>query len=240
VLRTLAFGDLEAGVWGIMLAGERSFMAIGASAEPQSVPRFTVEGTGDGEDWRISGGGVELFVSGAGEPARGAAPDRFDQLCRVRGRLVLDRDEHEHELDSLGVRGSRDEGQLNQSDSVREVWAWFEPDEGVAVLALRPPKAAGHGTDAVTAAVLDPEGPITVAEPRLSTTYTAGEFPSRMGLELWIGEHESEQYPRRFAGEAVGPRIAAPHDGFAISAALLRCHSRGLDGAGVYLLARRA
>ena len=149
-------------------------------------------------------------------------------------------DRSEHELDSLGVRGSRDEGQLYESESLREVCAWFEPDEGVAVLALRPRKAAGHSTDAITAALLDPEGSIAVAEPRLSTTYAAGEFPSRMGLELWIGEQDSEQYPRRFAGEAAGPRIAAQHDGCAISAALLRCHSRGRDGAGVYLLARRA
>jgi hypothetical protein len=234
--RTVAFGDLEAGLWGVMLAGEQTFLAIGGAAETLGVAQPMLQCSGETEDWQISGVGVELVVSGAGEPVSASAPPGFDQLCRVQGRLVLDGSTQD--FGCLGVRGARDERGVKQFASLRGVSAWFEPDEGVAVLALRPRKASGHSGDAVTGSVFEPEGTVAVAESRLSTTYGAGELPSRMGLELWIGEEESEQYPRRFAGEAAGPRAVCEQGEIEIQATPLRCHSRGRDGTGVYLLAR--
>jgi hypothetical protein len=91
----------------------------------------------------------------------------------------------------------------------------------------------------VTAAVLDPQGTAAVADPRFSTTYTAAGKPLRASFELWLGQAE-EEFPRRAAGEAVGPAASLHVAGMDVRAALFRWHSRGLDGAGVYILARRA
>ena len=66
----------------------------------------------------------------------------------------------------------------------------------------------------------------------------SGGRPARASLELWIGEGE-EQYPRRAAAEARGDAGRASAASASSSQVTpLRCHTAGLDGAGVYLLAR--
>jgi hypothetical protein len=90
----------------------------------------------------------------------------------------------------------------------------------------------------VTAAVLDSEAPAPVADPRFSTTYSAGR-PIRSSLELWLGQEEDE-YPRRAAGEALGPCASGNGGGVSVQASLFRWHSRAREGAGVYILARHA
>jgi hypothetical protein len=237
-LRTLAFGDLESAAWGTMLAGETAFLAVGAGASASATAQFTVEGAGEDEPWLIAGDGVELTVAGDGGTVPEGEAGGFVGLCRVSGRVTIGGEEHEIECD--GIRGLRAGEPLSAFGSVREITAWFERDEGVMALALRPRKASGHGSDQVSAAVIDAGVSLPVAEPRLSTTYAAGGLPVRMSLELWIGADESEQYPRRVAGEATGAAVGATVDGLELVAARLRCHSRGRDGAGVYLLARRA
>ena len=101
----------------------------------------------------------------------------------------------------------------------------------------------------VAASVFEPEGVRAVADPRLSTTYTAGGLPARAGLELWVDEEPPEdpdaeeapgQLPRRAAGEALGAGADWEVGGFAVHGAPVRWHRRGRDGAGVYLLGRRA
>ena len=75
-----------------------------------------------------------------------------------------------------------------------------------------------------------------VTEPRLSSTYTADGVPARVGLELWLGEEEGEQYPRRAAGEAIGR--AAVSDDPPLRSELVRWRMRGREGLGVYDLLR--
>ena len=109
------------------------------------------------------------------------------------------------------------------------------------MLALRPRKTRGHSRDAITAVVLDPEHPAPVTDPRLSTTYTASGVPARAGLELWIAtDEEEEHHLLRAAGEATGAGARAIEHGLELWAGPFRWHSRGQDGAGVYLMARRA
>jgi hypothetical protein len=163
-------------------------------------------------------------------------------------------------VDCLGWRSSRDGRiDLDRLGSFRQVSAWFEPGEGLAVLALRPRKARGQESDVVAAAVLETEHPGPVSEPRLSTTYTATGLPLRAGLELWIddgsdagSEREADrgrggedgdgveptahQYPRRASGEALGAYADWKVAEFELHAELFRWHNRGRDGAGVYLL----
>jgi hypothetical protein len=238
-LRTVTFGDLEAGVWGAVWGAEEPFATLGRvdGAELPSLG-MALEGSDDGEDWRIVSDRVELTLT----PAAAAAPagsSGFDQLCRVRGRVALDGEDTT--VDCLGRRGSRAEHpDFGRFDSLRDVSAWFEPAEGIALVSLRPRRAAGHSDDLISAVLFEPEATVAVAEPRLSTTYTAAGEPSRLSLELWPdSEHEGgSQIPRRAAGEAIGARARSRQGELDISAELLRCHSHGREGAGVYLLVR--
>jgi hypothetical protein len=239
-LRTVSFGDLQSAVWGAMHAGEPAFLAVGAispGGEASPLSDFAVEGSGPTEPWTITAAGIELTITPDGELVDTDESGGFVQLCRVSGSATIGGEQREFECE--GIRGARDAHALPEFESLREVAAWFERDEGITTLALRPLKAKGHGTDAVFASVIEPEGPMPVAEARLSTTYAGSGVPTRMGLELWVGDEEAEQYPRRVAGEAAAQPVATHVDGLEVVAAPLRCHSRGRDGAGVYLLARR-
>lgn len=241
-LRTVTFGDLDAGVWGVVWGAEEPFVALGL-VDGAELPcsRAALEGVGVGEDWRITTERGELTVTAQGDAAAASAPSGFDQLCRVRGRVL--RDGEEKAVDCLGRRGSRIERpDFRRFASLRDVSAWFEPDEGISLVSLRPRKASGHSDDVMAAALFAPSATVAVAEPRLSTTYTAAGVPSRLSLELWLddADEETAQYPRRAAGEAIGARARSRQGELDVSAELLRCHSQGREGAGVYLLVRAA
>ncbi len=241
-MQTLAFGDLAAGVWGAAwLSGDRAFVCLG-DPEARALPAARLEGSDGDEEWRLLGDGSALSASPVGEELALAdgdgAPAGFEQLCRVRGRLALGG--AEQEVDCLGRRAIRTaEFDPKRVDSVRDLSAWFESEECLAVVALRPSGARGHDADAITAAVLAPEASAAVADPRFSTTYTRAGAPIRSSLELWLGEDE-EEYPRRAAGEAVGPHASHLDGGVNVQASLFRWYSRAVEGAGVYILARRA
>jgi hypothetical protein len=244
-LRTLAFGDLARTVWGAAWVADRDGPALATLGDDGGHAVVTnlrlSAGTDDGE-WRLHGDRVELIVSPAGEVVAVQASDDiggFDQLCRATGRFELDG--AEHVVDCLGVRTSRSGGfDLEKLESIRAVSTWFEPDEGFALTAFRGRKAKHHDSDVVTAAVLGPEISAAVEDPRLSTTYDAAGWPVRAGLELWLAaENEEEQYPRRAVGEAAGARAQAAAGELEVRAEPFRWHSRGRDGAGMYVLARR-
>ena len=223
-MRTVAFGDVEAGVWGAVWDGFTT--AGGVTYEA------TVTGEDEGSDWTIRGSGIELVVSAEGEPSAAAEGlGGFDQLCRVRGRYG------DREVDCPGRRAVRDPINLEKLDSVRDVSAWFDGEVAVALTALRPRRAKGHESDVVTAAVFEDGHWVAVEDPRLSTTYDGRGSPTRTTLELWLASEE-EEYPRRAAGEATG--ISAAVNGSGVRAWLFRWHTRGLDGTGVYLLVQGA
>ncbi len=241
-VRAIAFGDLEAGMWGAGWWAQESFATVGVVGAPPLIltAATTLDGTDAAEQWRLAGGGVELALTPVEDAARALAGDEepggFDQICRVNGLFVVDG--AQRAVACLGLRSSRQQPfDSERFESLRDVLTWYEPDEGVVVSSLRPRGARGHAADVITAALLEPGVAPPVTDPRLSTTYTAAGEPSRMTLELWLeSEDEAEQYPRRAAGEAVGTRAIASRGGFEFHAELLRCHSRGRFGAGVYLL----
>lgn len=238
VLRTLAFGDLDAGIWGVAWGGAEPFVTIGAMnpAVSTSGAPTSMDGSSSAEDWTVSGPSAELTVTPHSDPVAVSEPEGFDQLCRIQGRFSLDG--AERAVDSLGRRGSRPQLDVREFQEIRDVSAWFEPDEGIALTALRPRGAAGHDKDIVVASVFEPARALPVADPRLSTTYTADGTPARVGVELWLeGEEEDQQYPLRAAGEALGASASA-HNEVDLQAHAFRWHSRGRDGAGVYLLVR--
>jgi hypothetical protein len=245
-LRTLAFGELERGVWGAawIPAQDGSVVtALGGEGQGAVVSGLRLSVDADVGEWRLEGDGTQLIASPAGEAvAVGGTDDRvegFDQLCRVTGRFSLGGGERE--VDCLGLRASRSGAfDLGKFESVRAVSTWFEPDEGLSLIAFRARKAKAHDGDVVTAAVLGPEASARVEDPRLSTTYDGAGWPLRAGLELWIaGEGEDEQYQRRASGEAAGARAQSADAELELRAEPFRWHSRGREGAGMYILARR-
>ena len=242
-LRAFAFGDLDTGIWGVAAAWNSNQVA--SFADPVHVA------ADDDEESILSGEGVELrFVPTAG-PARfepvTAGVDGSMQLCRVEG--ALHRDGSDDELACFGARATISLP-VAGAGSARALAAWFGPDDGFALVALRPPRAKGHDTDSLSCALVEDGGALAVEEPRLSTTYTEAGIPARASLELWLegsGEGQDEasdenrrderpHYPRRAAGERAGDGTDLHMVGLAARAELFRWHARGREGAGVYVL----
>ncbi len=225
-------------MWGAAWLPEEGGHAFACAGAPDAatLPAGRLEGAGADGEWRLADGETSVAVSPLAPEISLLDGAGFEQLCRARGRVVVDG--AEHEVDCLARRAERTGG-AGGLDSVRDVCALFEPSTGLAVVALRPRSTRGHDRDSVSAAVLDAEEAAAVADPRFSTTYGAGGHPLRSSFELWIGEAEDE-FPRRAAGEAVGPLASSTAGALTVQASLFRWFSRGREGAGVYILARPA
>jgi hypothetical protein len=239
-LRTLSFGDVEQDVWGAawLPGGERpGLLLLGIGADSRAV-EVNLEADGPDDGWRLRGEGIELAVTPR-EPAieltdPEGGPAGSERACAVALAVGAD-----PELQTPGRSGEHPLAlAADRLDSAREVSAWFDGAETVAVLALRARKQRGQDQDAITAVVLDPEGAPAISDPRLSTTYVASGRPRRMTLELW--SEDPEHYPRRFAGESAQRSAAGSGAGWSLQAELMRCHSRGREGTGVYVIARPA
>ena len=249
-LRTLAFG--EDSVWGTAWASASAGATLAALGAGPEVIVVSEVGLSDSAadpsgEWRLDGDGVALVVSPAGElvEVRAEGKDGIEgwhQLVRVSGRFGRGAGQHEHEVECLGLRSSwSDAVDLAKFASIRAVSAWFDPDEAYALTAFRPRKAKAHDGDAVAAAAITPDGAPAIEDPRLSTTYAGDGWPARAGLELWLAsDPESDQhYPRRASGKAAGARAQTLAGDFELQAEPFRWHSRGREGAGMYVLARR-
>jgi hypothetical protein len=249
-VRALGFGDADAGSWGVAwnASEDPSISLAGAVDSLPVLVTGELDDSAEGGAWRIDGHGTSLVFTPTGPAGHADAPDgvlsMVDQLCTVSGTLRVDG--NDREISSMGWRTTlQGKFELDRLDSFRQTSAWFEPTQGFSLAALRPRKSRGHDADVVAAVVLEPTATHPVADPRLSTTYNATGFPVRAGLELWLEEETDDQddpdrhYLRRAAGEAVDAGTDWEVAGFKLHAALLRWHSRGVDGTGIYLLGRR-
>lgn len=246
-LRAVSFGTLDGSLWATAVdapsqAGgrPRPMLVLGGSGAEPGRPIALSWSDRDGDLWELAGDRVALTVAPGVAPVRDSdeggagAPDAGgQQLCRVRGTVAWD--DGEREIDCVGTRVTS-AATTPAPGSARLVAAWFSEAEALTLLAVRPQGAEHHAADAVSATLFDPDGWIVVSDPRLSTTYDEAGLPTRATLELWIGEGDNE-FPRRAAGEVSGPQARASGEGLVVQAAPLRCHSRGQDGAGVYVLA---
>ncbi|HLJ02761.1 MAG TPA: hypothetical protein VKT31_04930 [Solirubrobacteraceae bacterium] len=235
-LRTLTFGDVEQDVWGAAwLPGRDGLLLLGVG-DDASVFEVSLEVSG--QEWRLKAPGLELVAAPSSPPVElsdeDGAPAGSEQACAI---VVMPGGGPE--LQSAGRRGEHPlERATHKLESLREVSAWFEGGEAVAVFAVRAQKQRGQDQDAISAVVLDPEGAPAITDPRLSTTYAASGRPTRTTLELWSDDPEG--FPRRFAGESAERSAQADGAGWSLHAELMRCHSRGRDGTGVYMIARPA
>jgi hypothetical protein len=225
-IRTLTFGDLESGTWGAAwdLGDDRGGFGLVGSLSASLT-----------DGWGLAGEGVELEVVGDG--VRAELEDGFDELVTVRGHVA------DREVQCLGRRGERRGLDPADYESIRDVSAWFAPDDGVAMLAARPRRSRGHDAEFLTVSAFETGRSLPIAEPRLSTAYGADGSPSRAGLELWLeqpedAEEEAHHPPYRAAGEAIGATATAGAGSLAVEGRLFRWHWRGRDGAGVYVIVR--
>jgi hypothetical protein len=225
-IRTLTFGDLESGTWGAawdLGDGRGGFGLVGELSASLT------------DDWRLAGERVELAVATDG--VRSELEDGFDELVTVQGRIA------DRAVQCLGRRGERPGLDPADYESIRDVSAWFAPDDGVALLAARPRRSRGHDAELLTVSAFETGRSLPIADPRLSTAYGADGSPSRAGLELWLDqpedtEEETHHPPYRAAGEATGATATTATGLLAAEGSLFRWHWRGHDGAGVYLIVR--
>ncbi len=240
-LRTIAFGDLDGGIWGAALSAVTPVVVFGDGAGTTSASSLVQTAwTPDGRGWRLTGEGFDLHVEPGGEELTQPAADEtadvtgFQELCRVQGTVTLAGSPRS--IDCVGTRCVIDGVDAGSLGSARAVAGWFGDDDAFMLLSLRASVSIGQEADLVAATLFDPEGWIPVDDPRLSTTYGGSGLPTRTTLELWVGEGENE-FPRRAAGEASGTGAVLEADGLELRVIPLRCHSRGREGTGVYVLA---
>lgn len=232
-LRLVSFGDLEGRVWGGVLdAGSGPALVFGGADGEHAAGPGAILLSAEGDDWRLAGDGIELAIAPDPHAPRSG---EGAELCTVTGTISAGG--APVAVDCPGTR-STDPDERPVS-SLRSVTGWFGPELSLSLHALRSGPSAGHDSDRIRATLFGAEGRRPVDEPRLSTTLRQDDLPVRTSLELWVGEGE-DLYPRRAAGEACGPAVQVSAPGFELAGVPLTCHASGLQGVGVYLLARFA
>jgi hypothetical protein len=243
-LRAIAFASDDGSSWGAAISDGDGWSLVSGPDEATGGPLIVTQAPDGG--WQLEGEGGELSLLALADdpPTPGPAdardepsmpevsfvPGEGPELCRVTGTAAG------REVDWRGIRVTMAAGSgKDAAGSARFVAGWFADGSAIGVIAARPRKHDRPDHDLASATLFDRERWLPVAEPRLSTTYDGSETPARVNLELWIGEGDHE-YPRRAAGEAAGAPAAAAA-GTALQVTPLRCHSRGEEGVGVYVLA---
>lgn len=124
------------------------------------------------------------------------------------------------------------EGALAPAHSALRVLAGATSEGSILLLAsARPAGAGAHDAEAVSAAVLDPEGEVTTfAESLLSTEYAGDGSVRRITLELYA---EGDEYPLRGAGDAAATE-SSEEEGVRRESTTLRFRLHGHEGAGLY------
>jgi hypothetical protein len=193
-----------------VLAEGGAAVGAGADWDDLRLPGLTVRTLEPHARWQLAvdapgGAGFELEFAAAAPPAELAedhAAARLggmaghERLCRVSGTAAG------RPIECLGQRGrSWGTADWSRIALTRSLAAWLDEGPSVTVAAVRPAGADNHAEEATWGALLGPEGPVALADPRVSTTYDADGHQRRAGLELWLGEEDD--YPRRGAGQVL-------------------------------------
>jgi hypothetical protein len=118
----------------------------------------------------------------------------------------------------------------------RSIGIAFEDGGLLALTALRPPEAGGHGEEVVAAVLCDPDGaPVEVSEALLSTEYGPDGVQRRATLELWLDEQAAQ--PLRGGGTVISA-AAVRRPGLSAELAFFRWSVEGRQGLGHYEVVR--
>jgi hypothetical protein len=229
----LAYADPVARAWGVAVLGEQAQMVVGQLEVASDAPSALEAGAELGSDpWTLTTEAGALHADPLAAEVSAAEPDPGLALVRVSGPVP---GTDETELSAGGLRHLGREAL--KAHSVRLLCAWFSPERGMAVVAVRPPRARGQDHDELSVICIGEQDGMSAFDPRLSSTYGGDGRLRRVGVELWLGENEeADMYSLRMAGEATGAAAGLEADGVTVLAQPFRCHSRGESGAGVYLL----
>jgi hypothetical protein len=213
---------------GVLVAGDGTWRSV----QPDAV-RIEDDGTGAQASLDAGRAGFEIEATRGGAAAIGAGTAFADATglsqelfaLRVAGRWSAG--ESGGRLDCTGTLartvGTPD---WNRIALLRSLSATLEDGSLLAIAAARPEGAGGHGEEAATAVLLDPEGAVTrFDDPLVSTEYDREGRPRRIGVELWGSDADGA--PLRGAGTLIGP---------AADVALLRFTLDGTPGTASYEL----
>jgi hypothetical protein len=118
----------------------------------------------------------------------------------------------------------------------RSIGIVFSDGGLLALSAVRPPGAAGHGEEEVTAVLCDPDGaPIELSETLLSTEYGPDGVQRRATLELWPDGEDGQ--PMRGAGTLISS-TSVKRPGLSAEIAFFRWSVEGREGLGHYEVVR--
>jgi hypothetical protein len=118
----------------------------------------------------------------------------------------------------------------------RSIGVAFSDGGLLALSAVRPAAAKGHGEEEVAAVLCDPDGaPVEVDEALLSTEYGPDGVQRRATLELWVDGEEGQ--PLRGAGTLISAS-SVRHPGLRGEIAFFRWSVEGREGLGHYEVVR--
>jgi hypothetical protein len=118
----------------------------------------------------------------------------------------------------------------------RSIGVAFSDGGLLALSAVRPDGAEGHGEEQIAAVLCDPDGaPVEVSETLLSTEYGPDGVQRRASLELWLDEEGGQ--PLRGAGTLISASQVS-HPGLTGTIAFFRWALEGREGLGHYEVVR--
>jgi hypothetical protein len=181
-----------------------------------------------GERWQArASGDVEITLTRASDTADlgGVAVT----VCTCEGRVGGKK------VSGLGTAAeTRKLPEWRELDLLRAISAVFEPGLAALVVARRP-HATEHGSERVTAVLVE-NGELRAPEDaRISTVYDGAGRQHSSGLELWF---PGEEYPRRLFG-TVQAGTSLELEGLSVHAAAFTWRMEGHVGSGLYELTLR-
>jgi hypothetical protein len=221
----LSFFDPDAGIHGTVRSG-LTLLFEGREARAERGP-VEIERAGEGWQARASGD-VDVKLTTVSETADlgGVAVS----VCSVEGSVGGKR------ISGLGTAAeTRRPPEWRELDLLRAISAVFEPGLAALAVARRPREAGEHGSELVTAVLIEAGELRAPEDVRISTVYNGGGRQHSSGLELWF---PGEDYPRRLFG-TVQAGTSLELEGLAVHAAAFNWRMEGHEGAGLYELTLR-
>jgi hypothetical protein len=221
----LSFFDPDAGIHGTVRSG-LTLLFEGREARAERGP-VQIERAGEAWQARASGG-VDVRLTPVSETADLSGVTV--SVCSVDGSVGGKK------ISGLGTAAETNRPpEWRDLDLLRAISAVFEPGLAALAVARRPREASEHGSELVTAVLIE-GGELRAPENvRISTVYNGGGRQHSSGLELWF---PGEDYPRRLFG-TVQAGTSLELEGLAVHAAAFNWRMEGHIGAGLYELTLR-
>jgi hypothetical protein len=221
----LSFFDPDAGIHGTVRSG-LTLLFEGREARAERGP-VEIERTGDGWQAR-AGDDIDIKLMPVSETADlgGIAVS----ICSFGGSVGG------KEISGLGTAAETQRPpEWRELDLLRAISAVFEPGLAAFAVARRPRAAGEHGSELVTAVLIEGGEMRAPEDARISTVYNRGGRQHSSGMELWF---PGEDYPRRLFG-TVQAGTSLDLEGLSVHSAAFNWRMEGHAGAGLYELTLR-